>query len=294
MSAPLLQRFKNSLLKTRDRLNLHIISQHAAIDQATLEALEYQLLSADVGLETVDYLLENLKKNNNQAPKDAIRSALLNLFDLPHKDEPNLDIPQTILMLGVNGAGKTTTIGKLAYLFNQAQKKTLIASGDTFRAAAHEQLQVWGTRTNADVFVDKNTTDPAAVAYTALQMARARAYDYLLVDTAGRQFNHDNLMQELAKIYRSLNKQGEQWPQHIWLVIDAGSGQNGLKQAQGFASIMPINGLIITKLEGTAKGGALLSIAHQMKIPIRYVGLGEKPQDLNEFDAEAFIDSLLI
>ena len=283
----------DSLIKTKRRLNFNSFFAQKKIDEDSLNALEDQFLSADVGIDTTDYIIKQLRMLKTEDPIKAISTVMLSMFNHTSNNEKTHPLPHVIVMAGVNGAGKTTTIGKLAKKFSASEKKILLASGDTFRAAAHEQLSNWGSQSNVDVFIDKNTTDPAAIAYTALEMAKARNYDILIIDTAGRQYNQKHLMNELEKIIRTLNKVDALIEPDIWMVIDAGSGQNGVKQIASFKDIVPITGVIASKLDGTAKGGALLSIAHTLDLPIIYLGVGEKIDDLQLFNAEEFISALL-
>ena len=291
----MLQQLVSGLQKTRNKLSLETFK--GGFDAAVLTAIEDQLLSADVGLETTDYIIEALKKEKGIDIQDALRKVLRAIFYEANQTRDINNVTDTdalvvVLVYGVNGAGKTTTIGKLSTMWG-AYEQVLVASADTFRAAAHQQLKEWADRADVSVWIDEKCQDPAAVAYASLESARARGYQRLIIDTAGRQFNQKHLMDELNKIYRSVKKQGDVWPQHCWLVIDAGSGQNGFKQAEAFAASVPVTGVIVTKLDGSAKGGVVLSLAHRLGLPIMYIGVGEAADDLLPFDADQFVTALL-
>lgn len=272
------------------------------IDDELLEDLETQLLVADVGLtattEIIDTLAQAVKRNQlGDAPAlfAELRSLLAKLLQ---PCERPLEIPESgskpfvILMVGVNGVGKTTTIGKLARRFQDEGRSVMLAAGDTFRAAAVEQLQAWGDRNNVPVVAQHTGADSASVIFDAFQSARARGTDILIADTAGRLHNKSNLMQELEKVVRVLKKLDENVPQEILLVLDATTGQNALTQARSFAQAVNVTGLVISKLDGTAKGGMVFAIARELGLPLRFIGIGEKAEDLRPFQAAPFIDAL--
>jgi fused signal recognition particle receptor len=271
------------------------------IDASTLEELHDALLMADVGVETSDFLIERLKQkvNRHTAKEPQQLTTLLaeELKDLLSPAEKPLIIgthaPFVILMVGVNGAGKTTSIGKLAKCFQDEGKSVMLAAGDTFRAAAVEQLQTWGERNNVPVVAQVSGSDSAAVIFDAIQSARAKNIDVLIADTAGRLHTQNNLMDELKKIVRVIKKADDTAPHEILLVLDASIGQNALQQAKEFKKAVNVSGLILTKLDGTAKGGVVLSIAKTLELPIRFIGVGEQKEDLQVFDAQEFVDALL-
>jgi fused signal recognition particle receptor len=272
------------------------------IDAAALEELETRLLQADCGVTVTEELIEGLRKRvarqqlgDVDALLAALRediTALLTPVAQPLVIE-RAHQPFTILVVGVNGSGKTTTIGKLAQRYGAEGLKVVLAAGDTFRAAAVEQIGVWATRTGAELVAQATGADPAAVAFDALQSARARGADLLIADTAGRLQAQTHLMEELRKVRRVLGKVDPSAPQEVLLVIDATQGQNALAQAQQFHAAVGVTGLVLTKLDGTARGGIVLAIARQLKLPIRFVGLGEQAGDFAEFDAAAFARALV-
>ena len=269
------------------------------IDASTLEELHDALLMADVGVETSDFLIERLKQKVNRHTEPQQLTTLLaeELKDLLAPVEKPLILgaqaPFVILMVGVNGAGKTTSIGKLAKRFQDEGKSVMLAAGDTFRAAAVEQLQTWGERNNVPVVAQTSGSDSAAVIYDAIQSARAKNIDVLIADTAGRLHTQNNLMDELKKIVRVIKKADDTAPHEILLVLDASIGQNALQQAKEFKKAVNVSGLILTKLDGTAKGGVVLSIAKTLDLPIRFIGVGEQKEDLQIFNAEQFVEALL-
>ncbi|NBU25865.1 MAG: signal recognition particle-docking protein FtsY [Gammaproteobacteria bacterium] len=272
------------------------------IDAALLEELETRLLQADCGVAVTEELLEGLRKRvarHQLADADALLAALREditamltpvaqplVIDRAHK-------PFAILVVGVNGSGKTTTIGKLAQRYGAAGLKVVLAAGDTFRAAAVEQIGVWAGRTGAELVAQATGADPAAVAFDALQSAKARGADVLIADTAGRLQAQTHLMEELRKVRRVLGKADPAAPHEVLLVLDATQGQNALAQAQQFHAAVGVTGLVLTKLDGTARGGIVLAIARQLKLPIRFVGIGEQAGDFAEFDAAAFARALV-
>ncbi|MEB7913578.1 signal recognition particle-docking protein FtsY [Citrobacter portucalensis] len=295
-------RLKRSLLKTKENLGSGFISlfRGKKIDDDLFEELEEQLLIADVGVETTRKIIANLTEGASRKQlKDA--EALYGLLKeemgeiLAKVDEPlNVDgkTPFVILMVGVNGVGKTTTIGKLARQFEQQGKSVMLAAGDTFRAAAVEQLQVWGQRNNIPVIAQHTGADSASVIFDAIQAAKARNVDVLIADTAGRLQNKSHLMEELKKIVRVMKKLDEDAPHEVMLTIDASTGQNAISQAKLFHEAVGLTGITLTKLDGTAKGGVIFSVADQFGIPIRYIGVGERIEDLRPFKADDFIEAL--
>ena len=295
-------RLKRSLLKTKENLGSGFISlfRGKKIDDDLFEELEEQLLIADVGVETTRKIITNLTEGASRKQlRDA--EALYGLLKdemgeiLAKVDEPlNIEgkTPFVILMVGVNGVGKTTTIGKLARQFEQQGKSVMLAAGDTFRAAAVEQLQVWGQRNDIPVIAQHTGADSASVIFDAIQAAKARNVDVLIADTAGRLQNKSHLMEELKKIVRVMKKLDEDAPHEIMLTIDASTGQNAVSQAKLFHEAVGLTGITLTKLDGTAKGGVIFSVADQFGIPIRYIGVGERIEDLRPFKADDFIEAL--
>src|SRR3989442_3904827 len=270
------------------------------IDADLLDELEYTLISADIGVATTSEILERIRQRvaRNQLGNAAelrglIQEHLLEILQATerpavHVNEP----PAVVLVVGVNGAGKTTTIGKLAQRYKTEGRSVLLCSADTFRAAAIEQLEIWGERTGTDVIRQKPGADPSAVLFDALQSARARKVDYVIADTAGRLQTKTNLMAELEKMRRTAARVIPGAPHEVLLVLDATTGQNGLEQARKFTESSGVTGIVLTKLDGTAKGGVVIAIARELNLPIRYVGVGEKVDDLLPFDAEKYIQSI--
>ena len=296
-------RLKRSLSRTKANIGAGFFGlfKGKKIDDDLFEELEEQLLIADVGMDTTTNIISNLTdKASRQDLKDG--EALYGLLkeelaDILVKVEQPLEIdssktPYVILMVGVNGVGKTTTIGKLAKQFQNQGKKVMLAAGDTFRAAAVEQLQVWGQRNNVPVIAQHTGADSASVIYDAIEAAKARGVDVVIADTAGRLQNKANLMEELRKIIRVMKKVDDSAPHEIMLTLDAATGQNAISQAKLFSEVSPVTGITLTKLDGTAKGGVIFAIADKFSIPIRYIGVGEGIDDLRPFETQQFIDAL--
>ncbi len=299
-----LERMKEAVTRTRENLSERIeevVSFGKEIDQATLDDLEAILLSADLGTSTTHEILEKLREKANYKQiknvdelkrllKEEILAILAAVDSQPvSKVEGS---PEVILVVGVNGTGKTTTIGKLAQVLRSDGKTVLLCAADTFRAAAIEQLEVWGHRTGTEVIRTKAGGDPSAVLYDALQAASSRHTDYVIVDTAGRLHTKANLMAELEKMRRIAQRVIPGAPHETLLVMDATTGQNGLQQARQFTQSAGVTGIVLTKLDGTAKGGVVVAISREMGVPVRYVGVGEKVGDLLPFDPRDFVDSL--
>ena len=293
---------KDRLFKSKKKLGdglSSLVIGKKKIDEDLLEELEVLLISSDIGIQTTDKVIESVrKKASRKELKDEdslyqlIKIELESLLITDSNFNPTYEIPFVILVVGINGAGKTTTIGKLAKLFQSEGKSVMLAAGDTFRAAAVEQLQVWGERNDLPVIAQKTGSDAASVVYDAYQSAIAKKIDVLIADTAGRLHTQDNLMQELEKIKRVLKKHNEGAPHETLLVIDGGSGQNAVQQAKEFHKSINLSGLAITKLDGTAKGGVLFSISDALKLPIRFIGVGEAIEDLKPFNSKDFVDAL--
>jgi fused signal recognition particle receptor len=300
----LFEKMKKALGATKDNLVVKIesvLSSRPTIDEEVLDDLEGTLLSADLGVRVTEKIMravrEKQKKQLLTTAEDAreeIRSQLYSILNTGQKTEPsgNGAAIQVWMIVGVNGTGKTTTIGKLAAKVSQAGKNVLVCAADTFRPAAIEQLSVWAERSGADLVKSKTGMDPSAVLHDALDAATARESDLVIIDTAGRLHTKGNLMQELEKMRRVAGKKIPGAPHEVLLVIDATTGQNGLSQAREFMKFTGITGLVITKLDGTAKGGIVFSISQELGIPVRYIGVGESLEDLLEFSPEVFVDSL--
>ena len=298
-------KLKSGLQRTRQNFTnglANLLSNRKQIDDEVLEELETLLLTADVGVEATQEIITNLTDRlahkQLQEGDELITALKENMASLLAPSNIPLSIdgskkPFVILMVGVNGVGKTTTIGKLAKRLLDEGKTVMLAAGDTFRAAAVEQLQVWGERNNVPVIAQQSGADSAAVVFDALQAATARGIDVLIADTAGRLHTQVNLMEELKKIKRVMSKIDLDAPHEIMLVIDAGTGQNALSQAQQFSAAVNLTGITLTKLDGTAKGGIIFAIAKQLALPIRFIGVGEGIGDLRSFNADEFVDALL-
>lgn len=272
------------------------------IDDDLLEDIETQLLMSDVGIDATKKIIDNLTQQVARKELDNARSLFKSLkaelAEVLRPSEVPLQIdtqkkPYVILMIGVNGVGKTTTIGKMAKRFQQEGKSVMLAAGDTFRAAAVEQLQVWGERNKIPVIAQHSGADSASVIFDGIQAAKARNYDVLIADTAGRLHNKDGLMEELKKVVRVMKKLDESAPHEVMLVLDAGTGQNALSQAKHFGEAIGVTGITLTKLDGTAKGGIIFAISHQLGLPIRFIGVGEQIEDLRPFVAADFVEALL-
>jgi len=293
---------KDKLLKSKRRLGdglSSILIGKKQIDDELLEELEMLMISADIGIQTTDKIIESVrKKASRKELKDGdslyqlIKVELEALLIDDNLLEVVSDSTFVILVVGINGAGKTTTIGKLAKSFQSQGKSVMLAAGDTFRAAAIEQLQIWGERNEIPVIAQKTGADAASVVYDAYQSAVAKNIDILIADTAGRLHTQDNLMQELEKIKRVLKKHNDKSPHETLLVIDGGSGQNAVQQANEFHKSIELSGIAVTKLDGTAKGGVLFAISDSLNLPIRYIGIGEAIDDLKPFHAKDFINAL--
>jgi fused signal recognition particle receptor len=293
---------KDRLFKSKTKLGdglSSLLIGKKKIDDELLEELEMLLIGSDIGIQTTDKVIEAVrKKASRKELKDSdglyelIKIELESFLIAENLLQTNIDKTFVILVVGINGAGKTTTIGKLAKLFQSEGKSVMLAAGDTFRAAAVEQLQVWGERNSIPVIAQKTGADAASVVYDAYQSAIAKNIDILIADTAGRLHTQNNLMLELEKIKRVLKKHNEDAPHETLLVIDGGSGQNAIQQANEFHKSINLSGLAITKLDGTAKGGVLFAISDSLKLPIRYIGVGESIDDLKPFNAKDFVDAL--
>ncbi|HAS17686.1 MAG: signal recognition particle-docking protein FtsY [Nitrospirae bacterium GWA2_42_11] len=292
-------KLSNKLIRTKDKLVGNIdslLTRWKKADPILLEELEEILISSDTGAIVAERLIEKVKKARGSEPedvKDALKEEMLNILT---EHEGALKLPDArpavVLIIGVNGTGKTTTIGKLSDKLRGEGKKVIIAAADTFRAAAIEQLTIWGERSGAAVIRHSSGADPAAVVFDALAASKARGVDVLIVDTAGRLHTKINLMEELKKIRRILEREHPGSPHEVLLVLDATAGQNSLVQARIFSKDIGITGIVLTKLDGTAKGGIILSISEELRIPIKMIGVGEGIEDLRDFNAREFVDAL--
>jgi fused signal recognition particle receptor len=297
-------RMKQAVARTRDSLNERIetvIALTREVDESTLEDLETSLLSSDLGVTTTMEIIEALRERAKRKQirdgaelKELLKQQIKSILDEQQRPahiakEP----PLVIMMVGVNGTGKTTTAGKLAAYFRREGKSVLLCAADTFRAAAVEQLEVWGQRSGVEIIKTKHGGDPSAVLFDALNASKARGTDVLIVDTAGRLHTKSSLMAELDKMRRTARKFIPDAPHEVLLVLDATTGQNGLQQARLFTESAGVTGLVLSKLDGTAKGGIVVAIGRELNLPVRYVGIGEKLDDLLPFDSEAFVESLL-
>ncbi len=299
----LLEKLKSGVEKTRAGLVNALedaLQGKKEIDADLLDELEFTLISADIGVRTTEEILDRIRQRVERHQlsdavqlKGLIREHLLEILEASERAPARvMEPPAVVMVIGVNGAGKTTTIGKLAQRFKNEQRSVLLCAADTFRAAAIDQLEVWGQRTGTQVIRQGPGSDPSAVLFDALSAARARKVDYVIVDTAGRLQTKENLMAELQKMDRTAKKVIADAPHEVLLVLDATTGQNGLEQARKFTDTSGVTGIVLTKLDGTAKGGIVVAIARELNLPIRYIGVGEKVDDLLPFDAEKFIESL--
>lgn len=301
------EKYKEGMQKTRKSFSGKIndlVARYRKVDEDFFEELEEVLITADVGVGTVMDLIDELKMEvkrqnikDSKKVKEIISEKLVEIYyDGDDEDIETLQLSNgelsVILVVGVNGVGKTTSIGKLAYKLKQQGKNVVLAAGDTFRAGAIEQLEVWGERTGVPVIKHKEGSDPAAVIFDGIKAAKSRNADVLICDTAGRLQNKVNLMNELAKVKRVISREVPGAPQEVLLVLDATTGQNALQQAKTFSDAAGVTGIVLTKLDGTAKGGIVLAIRHELNIPVKFVGLGEQVADFQEFDAHAFVYGL--
>ena len=297
-------RMKQAVSRTRENLEERIesvLSLTRTVDEAALEDLEMSLIASDIGVVTAGEILATLRERAKRQQirdgaelKDLLKTQLKAILD--EQQQPARIVanpPEVILLVGVNGTGKTTTSGKLAAYLQGQGRKALLCAADTFRAAAIEQLEVWSQRSGVEIIKSRQGGDPSAVLFDALQAAKARGMDFLIVDTAGRLHTKNNLMAELDKMRRTTQRLIPEAPHEVLLVMDATTGQNGLQQARLFTESAGVTGIELTKLDGTAKGGIAIAIARELKLPVRYVGVGEKIDDLLPFDSGAFVDSLL-
>lgn len=297
-----LDKIRSGLKKTKDNLIKNIetvVIGYAEIDDDFLEELEMVLLSGDLGVKTTDYLMRRIRRgvtegiiHNTDEVMPFMEKTVAEMLAENESDVKEIHHPEVYLVVGVNGVGKTTTIGKLASRFSKEGKKVLLAAADTFRAAASEQLTIWAERTGADIVKHAEGADPAAVAFDAVTAAIARGADVVLIDTAGRLQTKVNLMEELAKISRVVKKVIPDAPHQTILILDATTGQNAVSQAKSFGEIVPLTGVILTKLDGTAKGGVVLSVHEELHVPVQWIGLGEREEDLQKFNAADFAKAL--
>lgn len=293
------EKLKNGLFKSRDSFFGRIASIFKkGLDEDTFDELEEILISADVGISTTEEILDELRlrvKNEKISDSESAMAALKEILIEMLGEKKSIDLstaPSVILVIGVNGVGKTTSIGKIANYLNSIGKKTILAAADTFRAGAIEQLQIWADRAGSELIRQNEGSDPAAVVYDAISAAKKRSSDVLIVDTAGRLHNKKNLMAELEKINRVIDRELPNCSRETLLVLDATTGQNAINQAKEFKNCAEITGLVLTKLDGTAKGGSIFSIKELLGIPVKYIGVGEQIDDLKPFDPEEFVDAL--
>ncbi|HUZ04778.1 MAG TPA: signal recognition particle-docking protein FtsY [Acidobacteriaceae bacterium] len=300
----LLERMKQAVTRTRDGLQERmedLLARTRPVDAASLEQLEATLIASDIGVNTAAEIIAHLRvQAEGQQIRDGaglkylLKTELRRILEAVQTQPVTVTAkPEVIFMVGVNGTGKTTTTGKLAAYFREQNKSVLLCAADTFRAAAIEQLEIWSQRAGVEMIRTKQGGDPSAALFDTLQAAKARAVDVVLVDTAGRLHTKNNLMAELEKMRRTAQRFAIDAPHQTFLVMDATTGQNGLQQARMFTESAAVNGIVLTKLDGTAKGGIVVAIAHELKLPVRFVGIGEQMADLIPFDATAFVDSLL-
>ncbi|HAE42585.1 MAG TPA: signal recognition particle-docking protein FtsY [Clostridiales bacterium] len=303
MAINIFKKFSEGLSKTKTDLSGkldNLFKLHSKIDDELLDELEEILITSDMGVESTMEIIDKLRKTvKDEKLKDhkSILSALKKhlkeaIMEGETFDDESMETPMIILIVGVNGVGKTTTIGKLAHRYQSMGRKVLVAAGDTFRAAAIDQLQIWCDRAGVEIIANKEGSDPAAVIFDAIQAAKARKTDILICDTAGRLHNKKNLMNELNKIFRVAEKEYDTNHKQVYLVLDATTGQNGIIQAKTFKEVAKIDGIILTKLDGTAKGGIIIPVQKELNVPVKYVGLGEKLDDLQVFDPNNFVEAL--
>lgn len=298
----LLERFKAGLARSREGFarRLDFLFKEGEVNEAFYEELEETLIAGDVGVETSLKLVEQLRQDaarsrlkEREAVRELLSQKLIETLTAPEEAPATIEPPLVILLVGVNGAGKTTTAAKLARLYREQGQSVLLVAGDTFRAAAIDQLQVWADRAGVDLIRQQPGSDPSAVFYDAINAARARQVDVVIGDTAGRLHTKVNLMEELKKIHRVIGRLHPGAPHQVLLVLDATTGQNGIAQAARFNEAVPVTGVVLTKLDGTARGGIVVAVRDTMNIPVRYVGVGEKMEDLTPFDPSAFTRALL-
>lgn len=298
----LFDKWKLGLLKTRNSAIGHLASTFGTseVTADTWDDLEAVFLQADMGLETTQSILASLKKKTGELgiikTNDFIplvREELLSRLDQPQEFNPRLNHPEVILFVGVNGSGKTTTAAKLGGCYQQMGLKVLLAAADTYRAAAIDQLQVWGDRLGIPVIAGQPNSDPGAVAYDAVQSALSRKSDVLIIDTAGRLHTRFNLMEEIKKVHRVVGKSLENAPHEVWLVLDAATGQNAFQQAKYFKEAVHVTGIILSKMDTSSHGGMVFAIQKELAIPVIYIGVGEKPEDILPFDRQSFVDGIL-
>ena len=298
----LFDRLKQGLTKAKqgitDRID-EVLKAYTKVDEELLEDLEEVLITADVGVNTTMDIIEKLedviRTKKITDPQDVREELKLIIEDILSKDDTKLDVshsPTIIIMVGVNGVGKTTTIGKLAHRYKSEGKKVLLAAGDTFRAAAIDQLEVWANRCNVDIIKHQEGADPGAVIFDAIKASKARGVDVLICDTAGRLHNKSNLMNELGKVFKIVDREYPEAKKEVLLVVDATTGQNAVSQAKSFKEVCDITGLALTKLDGTAKGGVILAVKSEVDVPVKLIGVGEKMEDLQDFDSKSFVDAL--
>ncbi|NPA14651.1 MAG: signal recognition particle-docking protein FtsY [Aquificae bacterium] len=292
----LLEKFKRGLKKTRQLLKLDsFFKQHKEVDEEFYEQLEELLIKLDVGVDTAVNLVEEIREKkftNVEEVKDFLKKRFKEILKNCKGEFQLQGIPAVVMFVGVNGSGKTTSIGKLAYKLKKGGKKVLIVAADTFRAAATEQLKTWADRAGVDFVGDREGADPGAVLYKGLQKAFSENYDVVLVDTAGRLHTKEHLLREMQKLVKVVKKFDQSQPSEVLLVLDATIGQNSLNQAKMFASAVDVSGIVLTKLDGTAKGGAIIPICKNLKIPVKFVGVGEGIEDLEPFDPEKFVEAM--
>jgi len=295
-------KLKSGLAKTRNQITertMDVISIFKKVDEALFEELEEVLIMSDIGFETSSEIIERLRQKAREeriTEAEGIKAALQEIIgDILSEDTDEFEIktsPAVILVIGVNGVGKTTSIAKLAHLYKEQGKKVMLAAADTFRAAAIDQLQIWADRVGVDIIKQQEGSDPASVVYDAISAAKARGADILICDTAGRLHNKKNLMEELSKIHKIIDRELPDAQKESFLVLDATTGQNALSQAKNFGEVSDVSGIILTKLDGTAKGGIVIAIKAEQKIPVRFIGVGEKMDDLQPFNAKEFAQVL--